>query len=261
MKRQYRVEFAPWIVLLAVLTLAAPPLLAQEATEDAEAEAAVPTMTTAGQPADQEIVEIHHADPAEIARVLHVFPLHVMAHEALGLITLRGARADLDAAVAVARRLDVPREQSPSVEVVAHVLHGSRGGAEGGEVPPGLTDVADQLRNVFGFRRVELLDSLVVRTADRAAGQVAGFLTRGGTAVGYRFGFNRLELLAQPSPDGDRQARLRGLVFETNSAGGDVRLVTDLEIREGQQAVVGKASSGGEQNESLIVVVEIRVLE
>jgi hypothetical protein len=166
--------------------------------------------------------------------------------------------------VAVARRLDVPRAQSPSVEVVAHVLRGSRAGgagAEGGEVTPGLTDVAEQLRNVFGFRRVELLDTLVVRAADRAAGQVKGFLSRDGSPVGYRFGFNRLDLLAQQAAEGDRQVRLNGLVFETDSAGGDVRLVTDLEVREGQKAVVGKAASGREQSESLIVVVEIRVLD
>jgi hypothetical protein len=267
MKRQYRAELAPWIVLLAVLTLAAPPLLAQEATGDTATETPSPTVTTGDQPVEQEIVEIRHADPSEIRRVLLVFPLHVPSHESLGLITLRGARADLDAAVAVARRLDVPRAQSPSDEVVAHVLRGSRAGGAGGEggargeVTPGLTDVAEQLRNVFGFRRVELLDTLVVRAADRAAGQVKGFLSRDGSPVGYRFGFNRLDLLAQQAAEGDRQVRLNGLVFETDSAGGDVRLVTDLEVREGQKAVVGKAASGREQSESLIVVVEIRVLD
>lgn len=261
MKRPYRAEFAPWIVLLAVLTLFAPPLLAQEATEETEIEEVGPAVGVAGQPVEQEIVEIRHADPSEIARVLHVFPLQVRAHESLGLITLKGVRADLDAAAAVARNLDVPRQKSPSVEVVAHVLRGSRAGDEGGEVTPALADVAEQLRNVFGFRRVDLLDSLVVRAADRAAGQVKGSLSRDGSPVGYRFGFNRLDLLDHEGADGGRQARLNGLVFETDSAGGDVRLVTDLEVREGQKAVVGKAASGREQNESLIVVVEIRVLD
>lgn len=260
MKKPFRVEVILSLLVALTLTLAAPPLAAQEGSEEAGTEEADLAASQAG-PVEQEIVEIEHADPSEIRRVLHVFPLQVTSHESLGLITLRGARADLDAAVAVARRLDVPRERSPSVEVVAHVLHGSRAGADRGEVPPALADVAEQLRNVFGFRRVDLLDSLVVRAADRAAGEVRGSLSRDGTAVGYRFGFNRLELVAQPAADGDRRARLRGLVFETDSAGGDVRLVTDLEVREGQQAVVGKAASGRETNESLIVVVEVRVLE
>lgn len=211
---------------------------------------------------EQEIVEIEHADPAQLANVLNVFPIQVQAHPELGLLTLRGTRADLDAAVAAARRLDVPRERSPSVEVVAHVLRASRAGGSGGEVPAALADVAEQLRDLFGFRDVRLLESLVVRAADRAAGQVKGHFAAGagGDAVGYRFGFNRLGLLSESSGDGERRVRLDGLVFETVGP-GDVRLVTDLEVREGQQAVVGKASSGRESDESLIVVVEVRVVD
>lgn len=243
------------IVALAALLFTLPlagPLSAQD-------EAGVPSAP----PVEQEIVEIEHADPGQLANVLNVFPIRVQAHPELGLLTLKGSRADLDAAVAAARRLDVPRERSPSVEVVAHVLQASRSGGSGGEVPAALADVAGQLRDLFGFRDVRLLDSLVVRAADRAAGQVVGHFAGGtdGPSVGYRFGFNRLGLLAASSADAGRSVRLDGLIFETDGPGGDVRLVTDLEVREGQQAVVGKASSGRETDESLIVVVEVRVVD
>ncbi len=258
--KPYRAESQPSFriaalaALLFTLPLAAP-LSAQDAAE-------VPSAPRV----EQEIVEIEHADPAKLANVLNVFPVHVQAHPELGLLTLKGNRADLDAAVAAARRLDVPRERSPSVEVVAHVLRASRTGGtggSGGEVPAALADVAGQLRDLFGFRDVGLLDSLVVRAADRAAGQVVGFFAggAGGSPIGYRFGFNRLGLLTESSSDGERSVRLDGLIFETDGPGGDVRLVTDLEVREGQQAVVGKASSGREVEESLIVVVEVRVVD
>lgn len=259
--KPHRAEYASVLLAALALTLVTTPAAAQEDPEDVRTEAASFPATADAPDIEQEIVEIEHVDPSEIRRVLQVFPLHVTSHESLGLITLRGARGDLDAAVEVARRLDVPRERSPSVEVVAHVLHGSRIGADRGEVPTALADVADQLRNVFGFRRVDLLDSLLVRASDRAAGQVKGFLAQDAEPVGYRFGFNRLELLSEAGSGAERQVRLDGLVFETDSAGGDVRLVTDLEVREGQQAVVGKAASGREANESLIVVVEVRVVD
>lgn len=253
--KPYRVEPTPSFrsVALAALLFTLPlagPLSAQD-------EAEVPSAP----PVEQEIVEIEHADPGQLANVLNVFPIRVQAHPELGLLTLKGSRADLDAAVAAARRLDVPRERSPSVEVVAHVLQATRSGGSGGEVPAALADVAGQLRDLFGFRDVRLLDSLVVRAADRAAGQVSGFFGAGGSPIGYRFGFNRLGLLTASSADGERSVRLDGLVFDTDGPGGDVRLVTDLEIREGQQAVVGKASSGRETDESLIVVVEVRVVD
>lgn len=247
--------------LLVLLSWTAAPLAAQDETEDVRAEASTRAAAQSG-PVEQEMVEVEHADPQRLAQVLRIFPVHVQAHPEFGLLTLRGSRADLDAAVAAARRLDVPGERSPSVEVVAHVLQASRAGSARGTVPAGLAEVADQLRNVFGFQEVVLLDSLIVRASDRSASEIRGTLSTGqGPSFGYRFGFNRLSLVAPAADEGGREVHLDGLVFETDSPGGDVRLVTDLEVREGQKAVVGKAPSGRTPDESLILVMEVRVLE
>ena len=268
MNRPYRADkkhSLPALLGLLALLLAAPfaatPARAQDAVEADGSPGADFERAELSGAVEQEIVEVKHADPEDLAQVLRVFPLRVLAHEEMRLITLKGARADLDAAVAAARRLDVPRERSPGVEVLAHILQASRSGEAGGQAGPALAGVTEQLKNVFGFARVDLVDTLIVRAADRAAGQVKGTFSPAGSPVAYRFGFNRLNLVEATDADGPREVRLDGLLFETDSAGGDVRLVTDLEVREGQQAVVGKAASGRDGGESLIVVVEVRVLD
>lgn len=225
----------------------------------------------------QEIVEIEHADVQALQRVLNVFDVSVLGHPDMGLITLRGEREDVDAAAAAARRLDVPPEPSPSVEVTAHVLGAAHDRDLPGGVPPALEEVARQLREVFGYQGVRLLDSLVLRVRDRGDGLVRGVISapEDGSDVPYLFGFNRLSLVNGGEA---KQVRLDGLLFEARvgppdppaasegpnppRARGDVvHLKTDLDVRLGQKAVVGKAASGRGEREALIVVIEARVAE
>lgn len=225
----------------------------------------------------QEILEIEHADVRALARVLNVFPIDVSAHPELGMITLHGNREDVAAAAAAARRLDLPPKPSATVEVTAHVLGGSRDRDLGGGVPAPLEEVAGQLREVFGYQGVRLLDSLLIRVRDQGDGLVRGVISPGPDEpdLPYLFGFNKISLV---NGDDARQVRVDGLVFEVRvgppdppapsegqnppRARGDVvHLQTDIDVREGQKAVVGKAASGHGDREALIVVIEVRVTE
>lgn len=266
-----RVRFPRASALAVALVLAAwaAPAPAQQSPEAQEREEA----RAARQARDQRIVEVKHADPSALARVLNVFPIHVVAHPDMGLITLRGTPEDVAAAAEAAARLDLPPAPTRSIEVVAHVLGASKNEDLPGGVPPGLEEVARQLREVFGYRGVELVDSVVVRARDRAEAQVSGVMAAGlGEAtVPYQLGFNRVSVV-EGSEDG---IRIDGLLFEarinTDEPVGDppqgvrsrsdlVRLITDLDLKVDQKAVVGKAAAGGE-SQGLILVLEARVLD
>lgn len=250
------------VVALAVLACSVP-LAAQEAEE------AKPSSKVL----DQRIVEVKHADPSALAKVLNVFPVHVQAHPDLGLITLRGNPEDVAAAAEAAARLDLPPAPTRSVEVVAHVLGASKTEDLPGGVPAHLEEVAGQLRELFGYRGVELVDSVVLRIRDRSEGQVTGVMSAGlGEAmIPYQLGFNRVSVV-EGSEDG---IRIDGLLFEArinlDEPVGDppqgvrsrtdlVRLITDLDVQVGQKAVVGKAAAGGE-TQALILVLEARILD
>jgi hypothetical protein len=264
-----RVRFPRASALALALALAAcvAPATAQETGETREEARSAP------QARDQRIVEVKHADPSALARVLSVFPVHVQAHPDLGLLTIRGGPEDVAAAAEAAARLDLPPAPTRSIEIVAHVLGASKTEDLPGGVPAGLEEVARQLREVFGYRGVELVDSVALRVRDRAEGQVTGVMAAGPTqeTIPYEIGFNRVSV----ANGGEAEVRIDGLRFEAQvklrvkSSGAPdgfvihshtVRLVTDVEVQEGQKAVVGKAAAGAE-SQGLILVLEARVLD
>lgn len=251
------------------LLLGAPPASPQEVPEGAERPAPGSELAT------ERILEIRHADPQKLVEVLRVFPVRAQAHPDLGLITLSGVEEHVEAAYAAARSLDVAPQPTRSIEVTAHVLAASKRSELGGGVPSRLEEVARQLREVFGYRGVELVDSLVVRVRDRAAGQLSGVMSEGlGQAtIPYQLGFNRATVVQ--GTEAEPAVRLDGLLFEARigleGPAGDppagvrsrrdlVRLMTDLDVRAGQKAVVAKAAAGAE-TQALILVVEAHVVD
>jgi hypothetical protein len=150
----------------------------------------------------QEIVPIEHADPERLDEVLRVFEVEVHGYRDQGVITIKGAPQDVALAAAAARRLDVPPHRIPGVEVVAHVLGASRDANLAGDVPKALGEVAEQLREVFGYQSVRLLDSVALRARDGEAGEVRGTMSAGPgeSTIPYRFGFNRVAIVSSSSP-------------------------------------------------------------
>jgi hypothetical protein len=222
----------------------------------------------------QEIVEVRHADPEALAAVLRVFPTSVQAHTEMGLVTIRGTAEDVATTVAAARSLDVPPKPASSIEVTAHILGASKTSELAGAVPAHLEEVAGQLRQVFGYRGVELVDSVSVRVRDHGDAAVSGALSQEGDREPspYRLGFNRALVV---SGQDARSIRLDGLLFEARLVrwraatsdgepgrfvSSEVNLTTDVEVREGQKAVVGKAATPGDRD-SLILVVEAKVID
>jgi len=258
-----RARLASIALITLTLTLVGGPGLRAQDDPAADASADNKTIT-------QAIVEIRHADVEELDDVLRVFGIHAQAHPDLGLITLQGPPDAVAAAKAAAASLDRPPAPSKNVEITAYVLEASKSNALDGGVPPALDGVAGQLRNVFGFAGVELVDTLVVTVLDGSAGQVSGTFPASAEryATGYRFGFNRADVIP-----GDRPSvRLRGLTFESQviapePAEGEqelignptTRLVTDVEVRTGQKAVVGKAASVNLHSGTTILVIEVKV--
>jgi len=271
-----RLSFAAlFLAVLATVVLAAPARArpAEQTSDEAAAQAeasASQDMTDRS----EAIVHIEHADPRDVADVIRVFSVHAVAHPDLGLVTIEGPRKGVEAARAAALELDRPPAPTKSIQVIAYVLDASKTEELRGGVPEGLDAVARQLREIFGYKGVELIDTLALRVLDGGSGEVKGTLSAsdGRPAMPYNFGFTQSKVI--PGEDGKLPSvRLAGFEFNARTSGlpsqsGETpqslesvsRLVTDLEVRAGQKAVVGKAATAGER-EGLIVVVSAEVLE
>jgi len=214
------------------------------------------------------IKQTQHVDVRELEKILGMLGLQIRLKPDINAIVLRGHDSnDIDTALRLIEALDVPPEPGRAVEITVFVVAASKDGTENVGITAGLAAAVDQLRTLFGYRGFELLDTVFLRVLDTHGGRVEGGLVLdapppGVVRVGYELTFNRAEII--PRGDDERLVRLDGLTFELNGTdGGEIQrayLKTDVEIREGQKAVVGKSTPRG-VDDTLILILEARVLD
>lgn len=177
--------------------------------------------------------------------------------------------SDLAAAEEVIKRYDVSgasaRPGNRNIELIAYMLMAAPKGTAGDALPAELDPVAKQLKAVFGFNDLRLLDSLLLRTREGIPAEASGNAgitnaaipnatstyqlriakssvnssERGNTIRldGFRFG------IRVPYPIASFQAGVgsTGAVpVSTQFQFTEVGFNTELDIREGQKVVVGK---------------------
>jgi hypothetical protein len=262
-----------WMVFFA----ATPRVLAQVKKADKPTEqpaSTKPQATTERQQHVQKVFAIKHADVEAIARTLRIFPVPVDANRDLRVIAVSAPAALLPTIEDTIRRLDVPPPTPQNVELTVYLLLASNQEPSAAAVAPDLEGVVKQLKTTFAFKGLHTIDTLVVRSRDKQSADVKG-LARFDADIPnpstYGFGYRAASIL---SDEKGRSIRLDGLRFtarivvkrqsEASSVVGydalDAGFGTDVDVREGQKVVVGKAAIGGTNN-ALILVITAKVLE
>ncbi len=226
------------VAALAILALAALPAAAQDEADPKK----LRTVIKATQ----------YTDVAEAQAVLELLEVDFALKPDQNLIVLRGEQYAVETALKVIDALDEPR---PSIDLNVYVLSASKQGSA--DVPKDLEAAVGQLRSVFGYSGFELLDSITLRVLEGRRGRADGGIRLGeGTArTGYRFGFQKVSVVPE---DDFLNIRIKQLKFDVNSdVAGTLRasLMTDVQIREGQKAVIGSSTPEG-AGETLILIVE-----
>ena len=271
-----------WIRSLGMLRLAlvlVPLLVAATGNAQTQRQPSARSTEPQAQPATkqeqlvQRVFAIKHADVEAIARTLGVFPYYIQPNRELRVIGVRAPAAIMPTIEDTIRRLDVPPIAPRNVELTVYLLLASE--HEGGSVAPELEGVVKQLKATFAFKGFRTIDTLVVRSRDKQSADVKG-LARFDNDIPnpstYGFGYKAASIL---SDEKGRSIRLDGLRFNAgivvkrqseaaSSVFGydalDAGFGTDVDVREGQKVVVGKAAIGG-TNSALILVITAKVLE
>lgn len=209
------------------------------------------------------IVQTKYLDVEDVSRLLQPLAISVTVHPDTNAVILRGK--DLKVAMDLIEALDVPPEPKANIELTVFILGAATQSLDDGPLPRDLDTVTQELGKLFGYRSFTLLDTIFLRVRDGRGGRVDGAVNGGSgeSRSNYDFGFNEAKII----PREDRNlVRLDGLVFlygRNKSADNDFRasLRTDIEVREGQKAVVGKATpQGADAGKTLILVVEAKIL-
>ena len=140
---------------------------------------------------ESRVLRLKYADPQEVFNLLFVFPVTARADRELKAIAVTGTPEAVATYEEAVKRLDVPAPTPKNIELTAYILEGSPQADPAWAVPAELQGVAKQLKTVFSFQGLRLLDTLAMRTREGARAFANGVLPCSPTrTVRYNLNFN-----------------------------------------------------------------------
>lgn len=206
------------------------------------------------------IKRLAYINGEDLREILGMLPLKIVIKADLDTIVLRGRPAPIETALAMIDSMDVPATLNPSIELRGYILAVAKGD-ESVDIPKHLNKVTAELRNIFGYTSYRLIDTIFLRTSHGSGASVGGSasLPESIVQVPYILGFNRAWITNFDRSRTDKETknivRLNGLTLRRDQPA----ISTDIEILEGQTAVIGKARLDDRLGD-LILVVEAKVI-
>jgi hypothetical protein len=194
-------------------------------------------------------------------------------------VVITGLPERVDTAEAILKQLDVappPVEQRRDVQLTAYLIIASPSAVQGTPVPKDLDSAISQVSSIFPYKSFNLFDAVVMRMVegegrDAKRGHVSGALPQGqqtfSAGGSYDLSVSSLGLTpATPANllrlnDFSLQLRiLAGVDKDGHDKVQTVMLGTNVDMKEGQKIVVGKANIDGSEN-ALIVILTAKVVD
>ena len=246
----------PFIIAILLFTFsqAAAAQKPQEKGAASSSEARRPELPT-------RVFPIKYADINALYNLLVTFELNVRPDANLNAIAVHGPATALTAAEEVIKRFDVPANAPKDVELTVYMLLGAPSG-EPDSTPAAIRPVVEQLRNVMAYKSYRLIDTLIGRGREgdniRLEGVVSDLTELKMPSV---FNFS-----TRPRVVGDAAdpvVRFENLMFTINvrpNGGNATNLTinTSLDVKKGQQVVVGKATL---PDRAIILIVSAKTIE
>lgn len=221
----------------------------------------------------QRIWDIKYVSVRDLADILQSPGATVRFNENLRTISYYGTPAQVEDAEGIIKRFDVAkpalRPSTRNIELTFHMIMAGPKGTAGEALPPELDGVVTQLKNVFGFADFRLLDAAVMRNRENTNGETNGHASGNfGRAAPYRISHRGAGFVPGERGNVIRIDRFEFSLRMPMTAAEDSKQVTysdvgfntNLDIREGQKVVVGKAKVDG-SDRSFILVISAKALE
>jgi hypothetical protein len=264
-------------------TAAMGPLVAESAAQETRGpggkeEAKATTARPARSPRPGDVTRVfilQHARARPMGQLLQVFPAAIsypnptdgnLPRQAIGVSAAPAVMAAIEETI---KRLDTPPAPRKSVELTAYVLEALATSDDLSHVPPELEGVVTQLKRTFTYGSYRLLDTLIARGTEDSSLDADGL--GGGQRnppstrrMTYTLHADSVTVLAGGDGPSINLSRLRfktGIPYSSgpNEEGiADLNIRTDIELRPGQQVVVGK-SGGTDPGSAIFLVLSAKV--
>jgi hypothetical protein len=208
------------------------------------------------------VYPIRHADPEAMRKVLAPFESNIQVDSALKALTVKAPARTMAEIEATVARFDVPTAAIRNIELTGYLLVSVD--QEAGTIPPELDPVVAKLKSIFNYKAFQLLDTQSLRLRPGVPAEVTGSL--GKEDAGKGISKLRVDSASITQDDKGPVIRLDGLrlTLQTLPCAGakltETGFTTNIDVREGQKAVVGKAKMDGSERTSVLVVTA-RIVE
>jgi hypothetical protein len=220
------------------------------------------TATTETSTADvTKVIRVRTPRPEKLAELVLGGPVIIHANDALKAIVIKGKPADVAKVEQTIRELDTTSTTAASrnVELMVYIVSGSNAAPTSStpaEKLAALTPVIKQLRAIFPYSEYQLLSTTLLRSGERSKTSSSGFLKGLQNAPSLPPSFYSIEYnSATVSPEATnptihleqfhfdtRIAVPTGPAGSTNYQNVSVGIHTDVDLRDGEKAVVGNSN-------------------
>jgi hypothetical protein len=208
------------------------------------------------------IYELKYADARNLAGLLQAFsPHHINADPQLHALTIDVNKDSIPEIEEMIRRFDVPPPPVKNVEVTIYLLS-ALGQPSAAALPAELESVVKQLKGMFSYKGYQLIDTLVIRCREGLGGEASSVVDRPS-----KIDVKTISQIKFRSASASTDAKGRVIRIDQLKVGLKVPVVhdgkfnyidtgisTDVDIREGQKVVVGKANMDGSDRASIVVL-------
>jgi hypothetical protein len=216
------------------------------------------------------VFQLKYADPRELARVLSQYG-RIETSPMLKALTITARDSAMTEVELTVKRFDVPQPAVQNIDVTIYLMS-ALGQPAGGQVPPELESVIKQLKSTFSYKGYQLIDTEVIRVRAGLGGEVSGVVMEGPVIEGNKtISQVKFKSASVSTDEKGRAIRIDGLniglkipivVTGTGLAAGqkqyryiDTGMSTDVDVREGQKVVIGKANMDGSDRASIVVLM------
>ncbi len=210
------------------------------------------------------LVKLNYVEPRAIRDMLSTYGITVNFNDSMKVMTLNGLPANVAAAEAAIKQLDVAPK---TIELTVYFVVGGDNAAQmaGTPVPADVRDVITQLKGVFTFKEYKMLDVLTLRTRSGSEAETTGILNSGSPPRMSQFSVRNVTV----GDDGliriDRMHAGLRIPFSRGSEPGKSDYINsgidqNVDLKEGQKVVVGRSSLEGPEK-ALFLILTARVIQ
>jgi hypothetical protein len=215
----------------------------------------------------QRVYEVKHADVKQLYEIVQGPDVNVRFNEHFRTISLFGSADAVAFAEEIIKRFDTARPSarasSRNVELICYILLAAPRGTAGEAVPADLEPAVKQLKATFGYNDFRLLDSSLIRAQEGGGVSTDGYTAppnpeTPGSQGRYELRVHRGIRIA--TDERGARIRLEGFSFVLKVSGMNVVFSSDIDIRDGQKVVIGKAK-GDASAGAYILVLSARAVD